>query len=154
MPQQSAGLLMYRKINGELEFFLIHPGGPFWAKKNEGAWSIPKGLNEGNEELLSTAQREFEEETGIKPTDPFHSLGSVKLKSGKTIYAWLFKGDWNPKDGITSNYIDIEWPPRSKKFISIPEADRAEWMTLEKASSLINPAQIPLLKRAQELLDH
>lgn len=152
MPQKSAGLLMYRRSNGTLEFFLIHPGGPFWAKKNEGAWSIPKGLAENDEDLLKTAQREFQEETGITPVQPFHSLGCVKLKSGKTIFAWAFEGDWNPKDGITSNHIDIEWPPRSKKFISIPEADRAEWMAFDKASVMINPGQLPLLQRTQELL--
>ncbi len=152
MPQQSAGLLMYRKSEAELEFFLVHPGGPFWAKKNEGAWSIPKGLTEQHEELLDAAKREFEEETGIKPIEPFYSLGSVKLKSGKIIYAWAFAGEWSSHQGITSNNIDIEWPPRSKKYISIPEVDRAEWMTYEKASLMINPAQLPLLKRVQEFL--
>lgn len=152
MPAISAGLLMYRKHNRAIEFFLVHPGGPYWAKKNEGAWSIPKGLTENDEDLLITAQREFHEETGIKPKPPFHPLGSVKLKSGKTIHAWAFEGSWNPEDGITSNYIDIEWPPRSKKFISIPEADRAEWMTFEIASTMINPGQLPLLTRAQEVI--
>lgn len=143
---------MLRKEKDTIEFFLIHPGGPFWIKKNEGAWSIPKGLAEGHEELLAVAQREFVEETGINPTPPFHSLGLVKLKSGKIIYAWAFEGIWNPEDGITSNHVNIEWPPRSKKFISIPEADRAEWMNYEKASVMINPGQLPLLKRALELL--
>jgi predicted NUDIX family NTP pyrophosphohydrolase len=152
MPAISAGLLMYRKQGNAIEFFLVHPGGPFWAKKNEGAWSIPKGLVEANEDLLVTAQREFHEETGIKPKPPFHDLGSVKLKSGKTIHAWGFEGSWNPANGITSNYIDIEWPPRSKKFTSIPEADRAEWMDSGKASIMINPGQLPLLERARQLL--
>lgn len=152
MPQHAAGLLMYRKQTDTVEFFLIHPGGPFWSKKNEGAWSIPKGLLESGEEPLGAAQREFEEETGIKPRPPFHSLGSVKLKSGKTIQAWAFEGEWNPADGITSNYIDIEWPPRSKKFVSIPEADRAEWMTFEKASVMITPGQLPLLQQASALV--
>ena len=152
MPQVAAGLLMYRKTQDELEFFLIHPGGPFWVKKNEGAWSIPKGLVEPNEELLNAAKREFKEETGIQPVSPFHPLGSIKLKSGKIIHAWAFPGKWNPADGITSNHIQVEWPPRSKKFISIPEADRGEWMTFEKASLMINPNQLPLIARAQEML--
>lgn len=152
MPQTAAGLLMYRRQKHATEFFLIHPGGPFWANKNNGAWSIPKGLTEGNEELLSAALREFEEETGIKPAPPFHSLGLIKLKSGKTIYAWAFEGDWDTEQGITSNHIRIEWPPRSKRFISIPEADRAEWMSFEKASVMINPGQLPLLKRAMEII--
>jgi predicted NUDIX family NTP pyrophosphohydrolase len=152
MLQQSAGLLMYRKLNDELEFFLVHPGGPFWSKKNEGAWSIPKGLAESNEELLNAATREFKEETGIDPTGPYHVLGSVKLKSGKIIHAWAFAGEWNPSQGITSNHIQIEWPPRSKKFISIPEADKGEWMSFEKASVMINAGQHPLLVSAQQLM--
>lgn len=151
MPQVAAGLLMLRKTQDEPEFFLVHPGGPFWAKKNEGAWSIPKGLVESGEELLDAAKREFKEETGIQPVEPFYLLGSVKLKSGKIIHAWAFLGEWNPADGITSNYIQVEWPPRSKKFISIPEADRGEWMTYEKASAMINPNQLPFLSRATNL---
>ncbi len=143
---------MYQKQGSELQFFLVHPGGPFWAKKNEGAWSISKGLVENDEELLAAAQREFKEETGITPAGPFHPLGSVKLKSGKVIYAWAFKGEWDSASGITSNYIDVEWPPRSKKFISIPEVDRAEWMSFDQASLMINPAQLPLLQRALEQL--
>jgi predicted NUDIX family NTP pyrophosphohydrolase len=148
MPIQSAGLLMCRVENSVLEFFLIHPGGPFFAKKNEGVWSIPKGLPEENEELLTTAKREFQEETGITPLPPFYSLESVKLKSGKVVYAWSFLGAWVPVQGITSNYIHIEWPPRSKKFISIPEADRGAWMNIEQAEIMINPGQRPFLERA------
>lgn len=152
MPQQSAGLLMYRKRQRQIEYFLVHPGGPFWAKKNEGVWSIPKGLTEQNEDLIVAATREFEEETGIKAGGPFYSLGSVKLKSGKIVHAWAFEGEWDPGRGITSNYIQIEWPPQSKKFISIPEADQGEWMTFERASIMINVSQLPLLTRAQDLL--
>jgi predicted NUDIX family NTP pyrophosphohydrolase len=152
MPQQAAGLLMYRTKHDELEFFLVHPGGPFWAKKNEGAWSIPKGLTESPEEPLEAAKREFKEETGIEPVAPFHSLGSVKLKSGKVIDAWAFAGEWDSQQGITSNHIQIEWPPRSKKFISIPEADQGEWMNVDKASIMINAGQLPLLARALQLL--
>lgn len=149
MPLQTAGLLMCRIENTELEFFLVHPGGPFYAKKSEGAWSIPKGIPEADEELEATAKREFFEETGIHPQPPFHSLASLKLRSGKMMHVWTFLGSWNAAEGITSNYIDIEWPPRSGKMIAIPETDRAEWMTYDKASMMINPGQLPFLERAQ-----
>jgi len=149
MPVQSAGLLMCRNLNGELEFFLVHPGGPFFSKKNEGAWSIAKGLVEEGEELEVAAQREFLEETGIKPTPPFHSLGIATLKSGKIVHAWTFLGSWEPEKGIVSNRIDIEWPPRSGKTVSIPEIDRAEWMNFQKASIMINSNLIPFLERAR-----
>lgn len=139
---------MYRNKGKDLEFFLVHPGGPFWATRNEGAWSIPKGEPEQGEELLETAQREFFEETGIKPTPPFTSLGSVKQKSGKVVHAWTFKGNWDPATGITSNLIKIAWPPSSKKFIDIPEVDKAEWMSFDKASLMINPAQAEFLTKA------
>ena len=152
MAKIAAGLLMFRKQKNELEFFLVHPGGPFFAKKNEGAWSIPKGLPEGDEEILQTAQREFFEETGIKPTPPFYPLGSIKLKSGKIIHAWSFEGDWDAKDGIASNIFSMEWPPSSKKFIDIPEVDRAEWMTYDQAAKMIHPNQLPFLQRATEML--
>jgi len=148
---QSAGLLMCRQ-QLDLEFFLIHPGGPFWQRKNEGAWTIPKGLAENSEDLLQTAEREFYEETGIVPCSPFYPLGTARMKSGKIINAWAFEGSWNPEDGIVSNYIDIEFPPRSKKFISIPEADRGEWMKMEKASTMINQAQVIFLERAFEMM--
>ena len=147
----AAGLLMCRKEKNELEFFLVHPGGPFYVKKNEGVWSIPKGLPENGEEIFQTAQREFFEETGIKPSPPFQALGSVKLKSGKIIHAWSFIGDWHPVQGIVSNIFKIEWPPSSKKFIDIPEVDKAEWMTFDKAVKMIHPLQIPFLKKARDI---
>src|ERR1700741_4835203 len=128
MAVYSAGLLMCRMRENSLEFFLVHPSGPFFAKKNEGAWTIPKGLPEKDEGMEETAQREFFEETGIRANGPYHPLGSAKLKSGKTVYAWTFIGDWNPLHGIVSNRVDIEWPPRSGKSMSINEIDRAEWM--------------------------
>lgn len=148
MSGKSAGLLMCRKHNNVPEFFLVHPGGPYYAKKNEGTWSIPKGLPEGNEDLLATAIREFTEETGIKPHPPFYSLGSVTQKGGKVVHAWCFLGSWDESKGIVSNQIKIEWPPRTGKLITIPEADRAEWMGFDKASLMINPKQIPFLERA------
>lgn len=143
---------MYRMVHNEPEYFLVHPGGPFWTKKNEGAWTIPKGLVESTEDLLDAAKREFKEETGIEPLSPFHSLGSVRLKSGKIIHAWAFAGEWDSRQGILSNHIQVEWPPRSGKFISIPEADRAEWMNFQKAATLINPGQLPVLVRAQQMI--
>jgi predicted NUDIX family NTP pyrophosphohydrolase len=152
MAVLSAGLVMCRFRGKELQFFLVHPGGPLYAKKNDGVWSIPKGIPDEQEDLLLAAQREFTEETGLDPVPPFHSLGTVKLKSGKVIHAWAFFGEWKESAGIKSNYFDFEWPPRSGKKISIPEADRGEWMTMEKAKAMINPNQIPLLERAKEVL--
>ena len=151
MANIAAGLLMYRKKKNELEFFLVHPGGPFYLKKNEGVWSIPKGQPENGEDILQTAQREFFEETGIKPLPPFLPLGSVRLKSGKIVHAWAFRGDWSPNQGIVSNIFKIEWPPASKKFIDIPEVDRAEWMPFDKAVKMIHPLQIPFLSKAKEI---
>ena len=152
MPKIAAGLLMFRKQKDELEFFLVHPGGPFFAKKTEGVWSIPKGLPEEDEEILTTAQREFYEETGISPSAPFYPLGNIKLKSGKIIHAWCFEGDWHSKHGLVSNTFSLEWPPSSKKFVDFPEVDRAEWMTYDQAAKMIHPNQLPFLERAIELL--
>ena len=146
----AAGLLMCRKSVGDLEFFLVHPGGPFFKNKNEGFWTIPKGLPEANEDLLGAAQREFKEETGITPGIPFHPLGSIKQKGGKVVHAWSFVGDWNPADGIIANTFKMEWPPRSGKFQEFPEQDRAEWMTYQKATRFIVAEQIPFLDRARE----
>lgn len=151
MPSIAAGLLMCRKQNKELEFFLVHPGGPFYKNKDEGVWSIPKGLPENSEELMQSATREFLEETGITPSPPFYPLGSVKLKSGKVVHAWTFMGAWNPDQGIISNVFKLEWPPASKKFIEVAEVDRAAWMTLNEAAQKIHPLQIPFLTRAQEI---
>jgi predicted NUDIX family NTP pyrophosphohydrolase len=148
----SAGLLMCRKQNDSLEFFLVHPGGPYYMKKNEGVWSIPKGIPDDGEDLLLAAQREFYEETCLAPHPPFYSLGSLKTKAGKIIHAWTFLGEWDSSQKITSNTFPMEWPPRSGKRIMIPEVDRAEWMTFEKAVKMINPNQIPFLERAKEAL--
>jgi predicted NUDIX family NTP pyrophosphohydrolase len=148
----SAGLVMCR-FDQEREFFLVHPGGPFFKKKLQGVWSIPKGLPEAGEELLSAAIREFEEETGIVPSGPFHSLGSIRQKAGKIVHAWAFEGSWDPASGIASNNFKIEWPPRSGKFAEFPEQDKAEWMNLEKAKEAIIPEQIPLLEKASAFYD-
>jgi predicted NUDIX family NTP pyrophosphohydrolase len=151
MANIAAGLLMCRKQDNELEFFLVHPGGPFFVKKNEGVWSIPKGLPENGEDLLIAAQREFFEETGVKPSPPYQSLGTVKLKSGKIIHAWSFEGQWHAEQGVVSNIFKMEWPPSSKKFIDVPEVDKAAWMRMDEATKMINPQQIPFLTRAKTI---
>lgn len=153
MPKHiAAGLLMYRLGNNEPEFFIVHPGGPFFKNKSEGVWSIPKGLPEPGEELLKTAQREFREETGIIVQPPFHPLGTIQQKGGKEVHAWLCQGDWDPSSGITCNTFTLEWPPKSGRFQEFPEVDKAAWMQFDIAVKHINPQQIPLLERALEFL--
>ena len=146
----AAGLLMCDTRDGEIAFFLVHPGGPYFRNKDVGVWTIPKGLPESGEDLLETAQREFFEETGIKPTQPFHELGTIKQKSGKVVHAWAFHGSWNPASGITCNEFTIEWPPRSGKQASFPEVDKAAWMNFETAKKSILAEQFPFLERAQK----
>ncbi|MCB9579607.1 MAG: NUDIX domain-containing protein [Polyangiaceae bacterium] len=136
----SAGLLMYRRHHGALQVLLVHPGGPLWKNKDDGAWSIPKGLPEAGEELLAAAQREFREETGIAPDQPYLPLGKVTQKSGKVVHAWAFEGDCDP-GGITSNTFEMEWPPRSGKSATFPEVDRADFFDVETARKKINAAQ-------------
>jgi len=144
--KQSAGILLYRNINSVLEVFLVHPGGPFFKNKDEGSWSIPKGEFLDNEEALTAAKREFEEETGQVIDGDFVSLGSIKQKSGKTVYAWAVEGDIN-HETILSNTCEIEWPPRTGKKITIPEIDRAAWFGVDEAKRKINPAQAELIDR-------
>ncbi len=144
MPERSAGLLMYRRTDTGPEVLLVHPGGPFWAKKDEGAWSIPKGLVEGDEDLLSAARREFLEETGIEPGGPFLELRPVRQKSGKVVHAWAFEGDCDPA-AIRSNSFTMEWPPRSGRTAEFPEIDRAAWYDVVTARRKILPAQATLL---------
>lgn len=144
--------MMYRKTNARLEIFLVHPGGPFWAKKDQGAWTIPKGEYEAGENPLDAARREFEEETGFQATGEFLELGSAKLKSGKIVIAWAFKGDCDPAQ-LTSNTCEIEWPPRSGRRITIPEVDRGRWFLLEEARTSIRPEQQPFLEKLQILLE-
>lgn len=140
----SAGILLYRLVNKELQVFLVHPGGPFWKHKDEGAWSIPKGETEGEADLLAIARKEFQEETGTAIDGDFTSLQPVKLKSGKRIYAFAMVGDIDA-DAIQSNTFPLEWPPRSGKTIEVPEVDRAAWFTIAEARKKINPAQVALL---------
>jgi predicted NUDIX family NTP pyrophosphohydrolase len=138
--KQSAGILLFKKSENGLLFFLVHPGGPFWKNKDFGAWSIPKGEFADGENPLDAAIREFSEETGTKLTGAFTPLKPIKLKSGKIVNAWATEGDINP-DNITSNTFDIEWPPKSGKTLTIPEVDKGGWFTAAEAMEKINPAQ-------------
>jgi predicted NUDIX family NTP pyrophosphohydrolase len=151
VAQISAGLLMFKKVGENLEFFLVHPGGPYFKNKDSGWWTIPKGLPEENESLLVTAIREFKEETGIIPTKPYFNLGSIKQKGNKIVYAWAFEGKWDPVKGIICNNFKLEWPPNSKIYKSFPEIDQAEWMSFESASQKINQQQLPFLLKLKEM---
>jgi predicted NUDIX family NTP pyrophosphohydrolase len=143
-PRVSAGLLMYRVCKGELQVLLAHPGGPFFKNKDEGAWTIPKGEGETDEDLLEAAKREFAEETGIKAGGPFVELTPIKQKAGKIVHAWAFAGDCDTGT-ICSNTFTMEWPPRSKRQMEFSEIDRAEFFDIATAKLKINPGQIPLL---------
>jgi predicted NUDIX family NTP pyrophosphohydrolase len=140
MPKQSAGLLMFRLRDGEPEVLLVHPGGPFWATKDEGAWSIPKGEFPAEEQPLAAAQREFEEETGCRARGPFIPLTPVTQRSGKLVHAWAVEGDCNAAL-LRSNVFSLEWPPKSGRRQEFPEVDRAEWFSVPVALRKINPAQ-------------
>jgi len=144
--KQSAGILLYRKIGGTLQVFLVHPGGPFFKNKDAGSWTIPKGEFLEDEEPLAAAKREFNEETGQPITGEFISLGSIRQKSGKTVHAWAVEGDIDHKT-IVSNTTEIDWPPRSGKKLTIPEVDRAGWFEIAAAKQKINPAQVELIER-------
>jgi predicted NUDIX family NTP pyrophosphohydrolase len=143
----SAGLLMFRRRDGKLEVLLVHPGGPFFARKDEGAWMIPKGEAAPDEDLLTRAQIEFEEELGFRPHGNWIEIGSIKQKGGKTVHAWAFEGDLPERFELKSNLFEIEWPPRSGKRKQFPEIDRAEFFPEDVARRKINPAQIILLDR-------
>ena len=151
MPRISAGILMYRRQQGSIQVLLVHPGGPIWKNKDEGAWSIPKGEPTAGEDLLIAAKREFAEETGYEVSGEFMPLAPVKQKSGKKVHAWAVEGDLDPA-GIKSNTCSIEWPPRSGKQIEIPEVDRAEFFDLATAKTKINPAQGALLDELERRL--
>ncbi|MFI5038661.1 MAG: NUDIX domain-containing protein [Solirubrobacterales bacterium] len=153
MPRRSAGLLVHRERSGEREVLLVHPGGPMWAKRDAGAWSIPKGEYDSTEDPLAAAKREFEEELGTAaPDGPVKDLGEIKQKSGKIVSAWAVAGDLDVTE-ITSNTVEVQWPPRSGKMLEIPEVDRAEWFPIHEAREKINPAQAELLDRLAEILD-
>ena len=141
---------MYKYINARLQVFLVHPGGPFWAKKDGGAWSVPKGEYLEDEEPLAAAKREFNEETGQAIDGEFIQLNPVKLKSGKTIHCWAVEGDVDA-DNIVSNIFPIEWPYKSGKFIDIPEVDKAGWFDVETAKEKINIAQVAFVEELENL---
>jgi predicted NUDIX family NTP pyrophosphohydrolase len=151
MPKTSAGLLMYRRRGGVLEVLLVHPGGPFWSKKDLGAWSLPKGEMTAGEDPLTVAQREFEEETGFRAEGSVVDLGSIRQKGGKTVRAWAVAGDLDPA-AIRSNTFTMEYPPRSGRMREFPEVDRAAFFGIDEAKTRINPAQVPLLERLERLL--
>lgn len=144
MPKNSAGIILYRLLNGFPEVLLVHPGGPFWFKKDTGAWSIPKGEIDDGEERLDTAKREFEEETGNKISGKFFEMKPVKLKSGKIVFSFAVEGDMDISS-FRSNTFMLEWPPKSGKMIEIPEVDSAAWFNIPTARKKINTAQIGIL---------
>ncbi len=144
MPKTSAGVLLFRKRPRGVEVLLVHPGGPFWARKDEGAWSIPKGEAEPEEDLLATARREFFEETGAAVEGAFLDLGSHRQPGGKIVAAWAVEGDFDPAS-LTSGTFAMEWPPRSGKTAHFPEVDKAGWFDLETAATKILQGQRPIL---------
>lgn len=152
MAKHSAGLLMYRKRETQIEVFLVHPGGPFWARKDRGAWMLPKGeIGEGEEHPLLVAQREFREETGFLPQEPFLDLGSMKQAGGKLVSAWAFEGDCD-SSMLKSNLCTIEWPPRTGRKMEIPEVDRGQWFSIQDAREYMLPSQTSFLDRLLEAL--
>jgi len=151
MVKKSAGILLYRFDNNLTEVLLVHPGGPFWAKKDLGAWSIPKGEFEPEENPLAAAKRELEEETGIKAEGKFMELTPVKQRSGKLIYAWALQKDIDAAD-VKSNSFEIEWPPKSGKLKSFPEIDKAAWFDMDEARKKIIEAQTPLIRELEAKL--
>lgn len=145
MAKHSAGLVLYRRTGPAPEVLLAHPGGPFWAKKDEGAWSIPKGLIEGDETPLAAAKREFAEETGFRPRGTFVELGSFKQPSGKFIHAFAVEGDFDPRD-LKSSAFTLAWPPKSGRSREFPEVNRAGWFTAEQAARKILKGQLPIVR--------
>jgi predicted NUDIX family NTP pyrophosphohydrolase len=153
MSPLSAGLLMYRFRESVLEVFLVHPGGPYWAAKDQGAWSIPKGLIGPGEDNFAAAKREFEEETSIPSSAPFIGLGEIRQKSGKRIFAWAFErsGDAPP---VRSNLFSLEWPPHSGQKKDFPEIDKGEFFSIPDARKKINRSQAEFLVRLEALVAH
>jgi predicted NUDIX family NTP pyrophosphohydrolase len=152
MAKRSAGLLMYRWRDRKLEVFLVHPGGPFWAKKDLGAWSIPKGEYGEGENPLEAARREFTEETGFEAEGELIDLGTIKQASGKLVSVWAVEGDCDPGK-LRSNTCLIEWPPRSGRQMEIPEVDRGAWFGVDEARQRILKSQAPLIDLLLERID-
>jgi predicted NUDIX family NTP pyrophosphohydrolase len=153
VAKQSAGILLYKVLKKELYVFLVHPGGPFFAKKDLGAWSIPKGEFNDGEDPLTVARREFYEETGVQIEGDFTELSPIKQKSGKKVFAWAVEGEID-SGIIKSNTFDLEWPPRSNKLQSFPEIDRGEWFSLSTAKAKINDRQAALIDQLAEMLGY
>jgi predicted NUDIX family NTP pyrophosphohydrolase len=152
MPVRSAGILLFRRPAGTLELLLVHPGGPYWARKDDGAWSIPKGEHADGEDALACARREFEEETGtVPPPGDLVELGEVRQRSGKRVSAWAAEGDLDP-ESVRSNTFSVEWPPRSGRMQEFPEVDRAGWFGPDDARRLLVPAQAAFVDRLVEHL--
>ncbi|MEW6437593.1 MAG: NUDIX domain-containing protein [Pseudomonadota bacterium] len=151
MAAKSAGILMYKAARAGVLVLLVHPGGPFWRRKDEGAWSIPKGEVEAGEESTAAARREFAEELGVTPRGPLESLGTIRQAGGKWVEAFAVEGDLDP-DAIQSNGFEIEWPPRSGQVQVFPEIDRAAWFALPVARQKILAAQTPFLDRLESLV--
>lgn len=149
--KKSAGIVLYRLSHGELEVFLVHPGGPYWARKDEGAWSIPKGVLQEGEEPIQAAMREFAEETGTPVTGELLALHPIRQANGKVIYAWAVDGDFDPAT-LRSNLFSIEWPPRSGVTQAFPEVDRGGWFSLPVATQKVLAWQRPLLDELQSLV--
>jgi|SRR6478609_4115782 len=150
MPKTSSGILLYRIINQDLEFFLVHPGGPFFKNKDDGHWTIPKGEPNDGEELVDCALREFSEETGFSITGEMIELKPIQQKGGKIVHAWMMSGNIDPLK-IKSNMVELEWPPKSGKIQHFPEIDKASWFTRNLAIEKINPAQQYLVLQAEEI---
>jgi predicted NUDIX family NTP pyrophosphohydrolase len=150
---RSAGILLFRRADAAVEVLIVHPGGPLWARRDDGAWSIPKGEYEPGEEPLEAARREFEEEIGVPPPDgEALALGEVRLKSGKRVTAWALEGDIDATV-IRSNTFAMQWPPRSGRLQEFPEVDRGEWFTPARARVKLNPAQVEFVDRLVDMLD-
>jgi predicted NUDIX family NTP pyrophosphohydrolase len=151
MPKRSAGILMYRRPDAGLELLLVHPGGPFWARKDLGAWSIPKGEYSESEDALAVAKREFEEETGARVQGDFRSLGELVQPGRKIVTAWAIEGDFDPAD-LKSNLFEMEWPPKSGRRQSFPEVDRAQWFSPAEARGKILKGQSEFISRLLEAI--
>jgi predicted NUDIX family NTP pyrophosphohydrolase len=153
---ESAGLLVFRRQGPDIEVLLVHPGGPFWARRDDGAWSIPKGVVEANEDLAQVAEREFAEELGHDPPPgPRRALGQIRQSGGKVVHCWAVEGDLDiDLDRPTSNLVELEWPPKSGRLQSFPEVDRAGWFELAVARQKLVRAQAELVDRLAAQVDH
>lgn len=152
MAKISAGILLFRRTPHGIEVLLVHMGGPYWAQRERGAWSIPKGEPLPDEELLDTARREFREETGVRPRGPFQPLDTVRQTGGKIVHAWAAEGTWDTAR-LRSNTFTLEWPPHSGKHRDFPEVDRAAWFTPDEARARLISGQVPFLDRLLRITD-